>query len=193
MKKKLMMTMAVAAAAAVVNAAAVTWRAEKGYLYKAGSDTAKVTSGTAYLMFATSAFDQSALVSAFDGANGDSGATLAAMTGSGALATGTGTVGDNARIAATESTYALTGDGSAYFVVFDGDKMYVSGAMDATYDSVSDSTEIIFGAMSTSSKNAALNSAGGYSGAGWYAAPEPTSGLLMLMGFAGLALRRRRA
>ena len=28
---------------------------------------------------------------------------------------------------------------------------------------------------------------------GWVAAPEPTSGLLMLLGFAGLALRRRRA
>lgn len=192
MKKKLMMTMAVAAAAAVVNAAAVSWGAEKGYLYEAGGAN-KITSGTAYLMFATSAFDQSALVSAFDGANGDSTATLAAMTGSGALATGTGTVGSNARIAATESTYALTGDGSAYFVVFNGDKMYISDAMDATYDSLSDSVEIAFGGMSTSSKNAALNSAGGYSGAGWYAAPEPTSGLLMLMGFAGLALRRRRA
>lgn len=193
MKKKLMMTMAVTAAAAVVNAAAVSWGASKGYLYQAGSDTAKVTSGTAYLMFATSSFDQNALVSAFDAANGNSTATLAAMTASGALATGTGTVGSNARIATTESTYALTGDGSAYFVVFDGDRMYVSAAQDAAYDSVADSANLAFASMSTSSKNAALNSAGGYSGAGWYAAPEPTSGLLMLMGFAGLALRRRRA
>lgn len=193
MKKKLMMTMAVAAAAAVVNAASVTWRAGKGYLYQAGSDTDKVASGTAYLMFATSSFDQTALVSAFDGANGDSAATLAAMTGSGALATGTGTVGSNARIATTESTYALTGDGSAYFVVFSGDKMYISAAQDVAYDSVADAAEITFSSMSVSSKKAALNSAGGYSGAGWYAAPEPTSGLLMLMGFAGLALRRRRA
>ena len=32
-----------------------------------------------------------------------------------------------------------------------------------------------------------------YSTAGWYAIPEPTSGLLMLLGMAGLALRRRRA
>lgn len=33
-----------------------------------------------------------------------------------------------------------------------------------------------------------------FAGAGWYTAvPEPTSGLLMLVGLAGLALRRRRA
>lgn len=33
-----------------------------------------------------------------------------------------------------------------------------------------------------------------FGGAGWYTAvPEPTSGLLMLVGLAGLALRRRRA
>lgn len=191
--KKLIMMLAVVTAAVAANAATVTWAATKGYLYEAGSDTAKITSGTAYLMFATTAFDQSDLVSAFATAEGDSAATIAAMTASGALATGTGTIGSNARIAAVDSTYAMTGDMSAYFVIFNGDNMYVSGAIDAVYDSLTDKSTIAFGAMSTSSKAAASDATKGYTGAGWYAVPEPTSGLLMLVGLAGLALRRRRA
>ena len=191
--KKLMMIIAVIAAAVVANAATVNWEANKGYLYQAGSSTDKVTSGTAYLMFVTATYDQSALVSAFAGANGDSAATIAAMTASGALATGTGTIGANARIAGVESTYAMKSDMSAYFVVFNGDNMFISSAADVLYDPVSDSATFAFASMSSPSKVAAMDASAGYTGAGWYAVPEPTSGLLMLVGLAGLALRRRRA
>lgn len=191
--KKLMMIIAVIAAAVVANAATVNWEANKGYLYQAGSSTDKVTSGTAYLMFVTATYDQSALVSAFAAANGDSAATIAAMTASGALATGTGTIGANARIAGVESTYAMKSDMSAYFVVFNGDNMFISSAADVVYDSVSDAATFAFASMSTPSKAAAMDASAGYTGAGWYAVPEPTSGLLMLVGLAGLALRRRRA
>ena len=41
-----------------------------------------------------------------------------------------------------------------------------------------------------------FDASAGYSGAGWYSAaavPEPTSGLLLLLGMAGLALRRKQA
>ena len=184
---------AVVATAVVANAATVSWQAQKGYLYEAGTST-KVTSGAAYLMFVTSTYTQDNLVSAFSGANGDVAATLAAMGASGALATGTGTITDLGRVGSTTSTYAMTGDMSAYFVVFNGGNMFISGAADALYDTVSGSSDIIFAAMSTPSKAAALDAAKGYTGAGWYAAvPEPTSGLLMLVGLAGLALSRRRA
>ena len=183
---------AVVATAIAANAATVSWMASKGYLYEAGTAT-KVTSGAAYLMFVTASYTQSDLVAAFAGAKGDTSATLAAMTASGALATGAGSVGSNARISGT-STYDISSDMTAYIVVFKGDNMFITDTSAATYDSVTGEASVTaIPAMSTPSKAAAMNAADGYTGAGWYAVPEPTSGLLMLVGLAGLALRRRRA
>ena len=190
--KKLIMMIAVVAAAVVANAATVTWGATKGYLYEAGTET-KITSGDAYLMFVTASYTQSDLVNAFNAAGGDSAATIAAMSASGAMATGAGSVASNARISGT-STYAMSGDMTAYVVVFNGDNMFITGTSAAVYDSVTDMATVTgVPAMSTSSKAAAMDASAGYVGAGWYAVPEPTSGLLMLVGLAGLALRRRRA
>ena len=55
---------------------------------------------------------------------------------------------------------------------------------------------IEFGQQNALSSAGFKDVAAGYAGAGWYSAaavPEPTSGLLMLLGMAGLALRRKRA
>ena len=50
------------------------------------------------------------------------------------------------------------------------------------------------GVASIASKNGTFSSTTGYWAAeGWQSVPEPTSGLLLLIGVAGLALRRRRA
>ena len=186
--KKLMIALAVVAMGAAANAASFSWKAEKGYVYDGGGDSAvKLTSGTAYLVFA-SALTQSDLVTAFA-----ADAATAASTVS-TKAVSTGTIGSNSRIAETAFTADVSADQTAYFVVFNDDKMYVSITADAEYLAVGESP-IAFASVSTSSK--ALNDvAGGYAGAGWYGAaavPEPTSGLLMLLGMAGLALKRKRA
>ncbi len=191
--KKLVIFAIAAVAAVCANAATVNWSATKGYLYEAGG-TQKITSGDAYLMFVTDSYTQSNLVSAFNNAKGDVAATIAAMSASGAMASGAGQVAANARISGS-STYDISSDMTAYFVVFNNGNMFISSTADALYDSVTkEATASEFAAMSTPSKAPAMDASAGYSAAGWYSAvPEPTSGLLMLVGLAGLALRRRRA
>ena len=188
--KKLMMAAVVALAAIGLNAASVNWSTPKGYLYD-GESAQKITSGSAYLMYVTAGYTQADLVAAFVTAEGDAGKTLTAMTASGAMATGAGNIYENARLGGT-STYATTADATAYFVVFNDDKMYVSIEGDSIYDPVTSEATIAFASISASSK-LEFDASNGYSAAGWYTVPEPTSGLLMLLGMAGLALRRRRA
>lgn len=185
------MAATVALTAIGLNAAAINWTATKGYLYD-GASASKITSGTAYLMVVTASYDQSHLVAAFNDAAGDVTATVAAMTASGALATGTAAIGSNARIGEGVSAYDTTSDLTAYFVVFNDSKMYVSITGDALYDPVMGASDLGFASISASSK-LDFQASDGYSAAGWYAVPEPTSGLLMLLGMAGLALRRKRA
>ena len=185
--KKLMIALAAVAVGLAANAASFTWKATSGYLWDGAETPAKITSGSAYLLFA-SALTQSDLVTAFA-----ADATAAASTVS-SKAVSVGTIGENARIAETAFTSDVTSDQTAYFVVFNGDNMYVSITADAAYAAVG-TESILFGSITSSSKT--FNDvADGFAGAGWYGAaavPEPTSGLLMLLGMAGLALRRKRA
>lgn len=99
------------------------------------------------------------------------------------------------------STFRVQGQGmqdnkttvSYFAVVYDAAtiaeaKNYImSAVVSVTTPEGGATASLAFGAMSgTASSNKFLNSS-------WTAVPEPTSGLLALLGFAGLALRRRRA
>ena len=189
--KKLMIALAVVAMGVAANAASVSWGAQKGYLYDgAGDSAAKVTSGTAYLVLTS--YAQSDLVSLFVSKDGNGATTLAALQSEAAYV-GSATIGSNARISEGTGTTSATSPVTAYFVVFNDDKMYISDTATSEYDNLTSEHGIIFANMSASSKQT-LDMAGGYSTSGWYGAvPEPTSGLLMLLGMAGLALRRKRA
>ena len=70
-----------------------------------------------------------------------------------------------------------------YFVIEDGGKAFTSATKENMIALESQTQSIGFGNMQGATQNAS----------NWQTIPEPTSGLLMLLGVAGLALRRRRA
>ena len=178
------------AAVATANAASFAWKANSGRLFDGlGSETANRYAGTGYLFNAASV-SQTALLAAF--ASGDVADTLTSALSTSTFASGR--AAESAEFAGPDANF------TAYFAVFgkDGsgnDAIYISDTATGEY------TAVGYGLIEFGQQNA-LSSAGfndaskGYSSAGWYGAaavPEPTSGLLMLLGMAGLALRRKRA
>lgn len=95
----------------------------------------------------------------------------------------------------TTTDASLTKDGSFYYVIVSGDgskyavsELYSGSAY--VYDSAAEPPE---SAPSTPPTFAASSASYASFGGGSGDVPEPTSGLLLLMGAAGLALRRRAA
>ena len=70
-----------------------------------------------------------------------------------------------------------------YFVVQDGDYTFTSAEKANVAAYATQTQNIAFGNMASATQNAD----------NWAAVPEPTSGLLVLLGMAGLALKRKRA
>lgn len=84
----------------------------------------------------------------------------------------------------TKNVYAVIYDATS---IASAKNYIVSDVLSLTANSAGSLVSAGFGAMTgTTTANKFLNSS-------WTAVPEPTSGLLMLLGMAGLALRRRRA
>ena len=91
-----------------------------------------------------------------------------------------------------DSSKAVTVNG--YVVILDAavpddaSFAYLSDVVPGETTAVGGSANIKFGKLTGMQSDSTVTS-----GSGWYAIPEPTSGLLLLIGVAGLALRRRRA
>ena len=163
--KKIMLAAAIICVAAISQGAAVTWQ---------GTATSAYSGQTMYLLTAIASTYES--VDAFKAAAVDSAAVVR--------------VGPTYKISQrTAENAAITGSSSFYFAVLSADEKTVT-YLDVTSsiqsyiytppDSAPGTFTVAFADVAGSSATAAV-------------VPEPTSGLLMLVGLAGLALRRRRA
>ena len=164
--KKLLILAAVLVAGVAANAASFKWTAANIY----SSDTTTKFTGTAEIYAYTT--DVASAVKVSDAY------VIGGTFKSDAVGTATGYSYD-------WTTADVGTSYNFYMVIEDGDKTFDSASLKVASGNAiaTGSTSVAFGNMATYTQNAS----------NWVAVPEPTSGLLMLLGMAGLALRRRRA
>ena len=206
--KKLMIAAAIVCAATMSQAVQYDWKVGSGAIYDGSGKTVATTMTTVYLFNALD-YSQQTLLTAFIAGNGsaatiasivDNAAASATLT-SGKLNNNTGKIVSDAKFGSNDGSKA-----HSYVVVFDeaAKKVFInttnSQALDkgdgaTTY--LTAKTDYVAGSMKTiDADKSKAEGAFATNKAGWYTAsavPEPTSGLLLLLGVAGLALKRKRA
>ena len=204
--KKIMIAAAIVCAAAFSQAATTSWNwntgtsvLKAGYT-GAGTSSAVMQNATIYLFAtdATATSDKSAQIAILAALK--AGTTKVSDLAS--LAIASGTTDNNGQILSTpgvsfDRTDVAVGATKYYYelVIASDDKgtyAYLSGL--AGTKALDEGKAASFATTSAASTN--LRTTDAYNTPGWYqvaSVPEPTSGLLLLLGVAGLALKRKRA
>ena len=186
--KKLLMAMSAVAIAFGLNAATIDWK----YAITSAQGTEGYNSGyTVYLVNAT-AWDAATISAATfsDASVVLDSTTFGAATGRSAGAKRYDTIASGTTVGSRSVVIDSLAEGSSvgvYYVILN------TTSDPNTYTTVADT---IIGRAESGAESLGSHismTASAASSATWTAVPEPTSGLLMLLGVAGLALRRRRA
>lgn len=184
--KKLMIALGAIVFAVAANAATYSWKAAKDSLFLPGQEDDYISSGVAAYLFDASSFSQQAALTAF-------ATDKSSLAGN---AIDSSSVNAGGGISNKEFSYtgqAAESSWKAYFAIINGDNVFISDLSRSIVTPADESTMPISIGDQFDFSTAALTQSSTFGGAGWYAVPEPTSGLLMLLGMAGLALRRKRA
>lgn len=171
--KKLTLMLTIVAMAGIAQAAAFKW--STGALTAPNADgsvgTTSAASATGTWLASISLYSDAACTTAIEGLTGNTSSTVNVM-------------GSN--IAGTFSGATFAYDNTTlYYAVLELSYTTDAGVQTLTTDVVSTTLK--------TTGNTTLNFSTAISNATWTAVPEPTSGLLLLLGMAGLALKRKRA
>ena len=189
--KKLMMAVAIVCATVVANAASHNWDATGAFYWGDENATGEELAGATIYLFQGGATEMGTMLTAL------------ATTGADALTgyLGSGEVDPYASFSFQNASeeFKIADDGSeptafvnAYLVAVTEDGKYATGLV---WDPIEVTDGVLANGVSIGPDwvMAELPAAGADGWTTVAAVPEPTSGLLLLLGVAGLALRRRRA
>ena len=184
--KKLLTAIVIALTAIGVNAATVSWSVNCGWVTQADTDGDSTLSGYVGYLFDASSYTQSALQTALT-TSGSS--VLSSALGHGSVTADGELIFSGAGLSYDDSTNPAWA--KALLVIVDSAASEGSPFTFASFPDVKVTDAVIAGGAEFGS---GLDI---YTGAPstWstVATPEPTSGLLLLLGMAGLALKRKRA